>query len=162
MSQGVLNHEVQLANYQRVFPVFWEHPAVKGVTIWGYVQGFHWRNAQGDWLLYQNGGERPALQWLIRYVQNAPAVVGPQTLTVNESAAGGSPVGAVLATDADAGTTFSQWQIVSDPSGKFVIDAATGVVSLAATRLARLRDRAFAHDRRDACGTATCAAPRAT
>ncbi len=133
VSQGVLNHEVQLANYQRVFPVFWEHPAVKGVTIWGYVQGFHWRNAQGDWLLYQNGGERPALQWLIRYVQNAPAVVGPQTLTVSESAAGGSPVGAVLATDADAGTTFTQWQIVSDPSGKFVIDAATGVVSLAAT-----------------------------
>jgi len=133
VAQGVLNHEIQLANYQRVFPVFWEHPAVKGVTIWGYVQGFHWRNQQGDWLLYQNGGERPALQWLIRYVQNAPAVVGPQTLTVNESAAGGTPVGAVLATDADAGTVFSQWQITSDPSGKFVIDAATGVVSLAAT-----------------------------
>ena len=98
----------------------------------GLRAGFHWRNAQGDWLLYPNGGERPALQWLIRYVQNAPAVVGPQTLTVNESAAGGTPVGAVLATDADAGTTFSQWQIASDPSGKFVIDAATGVVSLAA------------------------------
>ena len=79
--QGVLNHEVQLANYQRVFPVFWEHPAVKGVTIWGYVRGNHWRNAQGDWLLYENGGERPALQWLIRYVANTPAVVSPQALS---------------------------------------------------------------------------------
>ncbi|HEU4779702.1 MAG TPA: endo-1,4-beta-xylanase [Steroidobacteraceae bacterium] len=128
---GVVNDPVQVANFQRIFPVFWEHPAVKGVTIWGYVRGFHWRNAQGDWLLYPNGGERPALQWLIRYVQNAPAVVGPQTLTVNEAAAGGSPVGAVLASDADAGTTYSQWQIASDPSGKFVIDAASGVVSLA-------------------------------
>ena len=48
----MVNDEVQLANFQRIFPVFWEHPAVKGVTIWGYVQGFHWRNAQGDWLLY--------------------------------------------------------------------------------------------------------------
>ena len=75
VAQGVLNHEVQLANYQRVFPVFWEHPAVKGITIWGYVQGFHWRKQQGDWLMYQNGGERPAMQWLIRYVGNIPAVV---------------------------------------------------------------------------------------
>ncbi|HEY6123055.1 MAG TPA: endo-1,4-beta-xylanase, partial [Steroidobacteraceae bacterium] len=96
---GVVNDPVQVGNFQRIFPTFWEHPAVKGVTIWGYVRGFHWRNAQGDWLLYPNGGERPALQWLIRYVQNAPAVVGPQTLSVNESAAGGTPVGAVLASD---------------------------------------------------------------
>jgi len=121
-----------VANFQRIFPTFWEHPAVKGVTIWGYVRGFHWRNAQGDWLLYPNGGERPALQWLIRYVGNIPAVVGAQTLTLSESAGGGAVAGTVAATDADAGTTLSQWQIDSDPSGKFVIDAATGIVSLAA------------------------------
>ena len=121
------------ANFQRIFPTFWEHPAVKGVTIWGYVRGFHWRNAQGDWLLYPNGGERPALQWLIRYVQNAPAVVGPQTLTVSESAAGGTAVGAVTRHRCRCrAPRFSQWQISSDPSGKFVIDAATGIVSLAA------------------------------
>ncbi len=132
VAQGVLNHDVQLANYQRVFPVFWEHPAVKGVTIWGYVQGFHWRNQQGAWLMYQNGGERPALQWLIRYVQNAKAEVAAQALSVAESAEANSVIGAVLATDADTGTTFSQWRIDSDPSGKFVIDPATGVVSLAA------------------------------
>jgi endo-1,4-beta-xylanase len=128
--QGVLNHEVQLANYQRVFPVFWEHPAVKGITIWGYVRNNHWRNAQGDWLLYENGGERPALQWLIRYVANIPAVVGPQALSISESSTGGAIAGTVTATDADAGTTFSQWQIDSDPSGKFVIDPSTGAVRL--------------------------------
>jgi endo-1,4-beta-xylanase len=130
--QGVVHHETQLASFQRIFPVFWEHPAVKGVTIWGYVRGFHWRNNTGAWLLYPNGGERPALQWLIRYVQNAPAVVDAQTLTIGESAAAGSPVGTVLATDTDAGTAFSQWQINADPSGRFVIDPATGTVSLAA------------------------------
>jgi endo-1,4-beta-xylanase len=129
---GVINHEIQLANYQRVFPVFWEHPAVKGITIWGYVRGFHWRNNLGDWLLYPNGGERPALQWLIKYVQNVPAEVRAQILSVAESAPAGSALGPVVATDPDAGTVFSQWQINSDPSGKFVIDAATGVVSLAA------------------------------
>ena len=129
---GILNHEVQLASYQRIFPVFWEHPAVKGITIWGYVQGNHWRNQQGAWLKYLNGGERPALQWLIRYVQNKHAEVRPQILTVDESAAAGSALGTVVAVDDDADTTFSQWQISSDPSGKFVIDAGTGAVSLAA------------------------------
>jgi VCBS repeat-containing protein len=103
---------------------------VKGVTIWGYVQGFHWRNAQGAWLLYNNGGERPALQWMIRYVQNATPAVTAQTFTVSESLAGGSPIGTMLATDADAGTVFSQWQL-TDPSGKFAIDASSGVLSLA-------------------------------
>jgi endo-1,4-beta-xylanase len=131
VSLGVLNHEVQLANYQRVFPVFWEHPAVKGITIWGYVRNNHWRNAQGDWLLYENGGERPALQWLIKYVGNTPAVVSPgQSFDVSEAAAPGSAVGTVLATDTDAGTVLSQWQL-TDASGKFVIDAATGTLSLA-------------------------------
>jgi len=129
--QGVLNHETQLANYQRVFPVFWEHPAVKGVTIWGYVRGNHWRNAQGDWLLYENGGERPALQWLIKYVGNTAAVISPQSLSVSESTAAGGPVGTVVATDPDAGAVFSQWQL-TDASGKFAIDASSGAVSLAA------------------------------
>jgi endo-1,4-beta-xylanase len=129
--QGVLNHDVQLAAFQRIFPVFWEHPAVKGVTIWGYVQGFHWRNQQGAWLLYANGGERPALQWLIRYVQNKAAVVTTdQVFPVSESAAGGTAIGTVLVTDADAGTTFSAWQIDSDASGKFAIDPALGTLSL--------------------------------
>ena len=27
---------VQLAGYQKIFPVFWEHPAVRGITLWGY------------------------------------------------------------------------------------------------------------------------------
>jgi endo-1,4-beta-xylanase len=131
VQSGVLNHEVQLANYQRVFPVFWEHPAVKGVTIWGYVRNNHWRNAQGDWLLYENGGERPALQWLIRYVQNIPATVNAgQAFNLSETAAGGTAIGNVLSTDPDAGTTLSQWQL-TDSSGKFVIDAGTGALSLA-------------------------------
>ncbi|HEV7607212.1 MAG TPA: endo-1,4-beta-xylanase [Steroidobacteraceae bacterium] len=123
--------EVQLANYQRIFPTFWEHPAVKGVTLWGYVRGSHWRNAQGDWLLYQNGAERPALQWLIKYVANtAPTVSAGQSFNVSESAAAGTAVGTVLATDPDAATVLSQWQL-TDASGKFVIDATTGTLSLA-------------------------------
>src|SRR5439155_15146205 len=51
----------------RVFPVFWEHPAVRGVTLWGYRPG-HWRTAQGAYIALDNGAERPALVWLKEYV----------------------------------------------------------------------------------------------
>jgi endo-1,4-beta-xylanase len=59
--------EVQLADYQRIFPVFWEHPAVRGITLWGYRPG-HWRTAQGAYIVHENGAERPAMVWLQGYV----------------------------------------------------------------------------------------------
>jgi len=129
---GVQDDNVQLQRYQALFPVFWESPAVKGITMWGYVQGSHWRTNTGAWLMYTNGAERPALQWLTNYVpDNPPAVTPGQSFTVDENVAAGTAIGTVLATDADAGNTLSQWQI-TDGSGKFVIDASTGTISLAA------------------------------
>jgi len=128
---GVQDDAVQLQRYQALFPVFWESPAVKGITMWGYVQGAHWRTNQGAWLMYTNGAERPALQWLVNYVQNNPATVTPgQSFSVDENVAGGSAIGTVLATDADAGQTLSQWQL-TDASGKFAIDSSSGALSLA-------------------------------
>ena len=59
---------IQLNEYKRVFPLFWQHPAVKGVTVWGYRPG-HWRTAQGAPLVYANGAEKAAMKWLIQYVQ---------------------------------------------------------------------------------------------
>ncbi len=59
--------EQQLAMYQRVFPVLWEHEAVAGVTLWGYRAGRIWkRNA---YLLDWFDEERPALTWLREYVR---------------------------------------------------------------------------------------------
>jgi len=57
----------QLAMFRRVFPVLWEHPAVAGVTLWGYRAGSIWkRNAYlVDWF----DEERPALQWLAAYLR---------------------------------------------------------------------------------------------
>jgi endo-1,4-beta-xylanase len=130
--QGVVHHETQLAAYQRIFPVFWEHPAVRGVTIWGHVRGFHWRNAQGAWLMYPNGGERPALTWLANYMTNTqPRVNGGHVFTVSESLAPGSAVGTVTARDEDAGAMLSQWQI-SDPNNLFSIDPASGTIRVRA------------------------------
>lgn len=57
----------QLKDYQRVFPVFWQHPDVKGITLWGFRPGL-WRDKQGAYLIRKDGSERPALVWLRDYV----------------------------------------------------------------------------------------------
>ncbi len=60
---------VQLGKYQDKFPILWEHPAVKGVTLWGYEEGRTWsRNAH---LVRADGSRRPALSWLESYVASS-------------------------------------------------------------------------------------------
>ncbi len=61
--------QTQLQEFQRVFPLFWEHPDVEGMTLWGWKPGL-WRNEQEAFLMRSNGEERPALQWLREYVEN--------------------------------------------------------------------------------------------
>ena len=34
---------LQLSRYQTKFPVFWEHPSVKGVNLWGFEEGAIWQ-----------------------------------------------------------------------------------------------------------------------
>jgi endo-1,4-beta-xylanase len=121
---------VQLAGYQKIFPVFWEHEAVRGITLWGYRPG-HWRTAQGAWLTYENGAERPAIQWLQRYVRNSLAEVPYQWFSVARNAAAGTVVGTAQANDADSGTTFSQWQTEYSSGGIFAVDANTGAITVA-------------------------------
>ncbi|WP_179031079.1 endo-1,4-beta-xylanase [Paenibacillus kribbensis] len=58
----------QLARYKEKFPVLWQHPSVKGVTLWGYIQGQTWK--ANTHLLNSNGTERPALQWLRQYLRS--------------------------------------------------------------------------------------------
>jgi len=128
---GLPDDAVQLQRFRTMFPVFWEHEAIKGVTVWGYMRGSHWRTAQGAWLMYPNGAERPALSWLVRYMENKPATITPgQAFSVAENLAPGSVVGAVAATDGDS-DPLTDWQL-TDSSGKFVIDAGNGTISLAA------------------------------
>ncbi|MGQ8873178.1 endo-1,4-beta-xylanase [Paenibacillus sp. TSA_86.1] len=60
----------QLQRYQQKFPVLWKHPAVKGVTLWGYNENQTWTS--GSHLVRSNGTERPAMQWLKSYLANNP------------------------------------------------------------------------------------------
>ncbi len=66
----------QLKDYQRIFPVFWEHPGVKGITLWGFRPGM-WRTKEKAYLVRKDGSERPALSWLRGYVRgvSGPAAV---------------------------------------------------------------------------------------
>jgi endo-1,4-beta-xylanase len=59
----------QLRIYKEQFPIFWEHPAVMGVTLWGYQQGHIWR--KNAYLIREDGSERPALSWLRSYIERS-------------------------------------------------------------------------------------------
>lgn len=130
-----IEDEVQLANYKRIFPLFWEHPSVTGITLWGYGQNTHWRRASGDWLMWGGnsaGAQRSALTWLVSYVSNnLPQIPANQHLKVDENSANGATVGVIAVTDVDSGQTLSGWQIEGGSGVPvFEIDAATGTVKV--------------------------------
>ena len=58
----------QLEDYQKYFPVLWEHPAVEGITLWGWRLG-GWRPGRQMNLVREDGSERPTLTWLRQYVE---------------------------------------------------------------------------------------------
>jgi endo-1,4-beta-xylanase len=70
--------DIQLADYRRIFPVFWEHPAVQGITMWGYLPGL-WRSEERAFLVDENGVERPAMVWLKEYVQDSLDSISERT-----------------------------------------------------------------------------------
>lgn len=63
---NIANDQDQLEKYKQLFPIWWEHPAVKGVTLWGYQQNQIWRT--NAYLLRSDGSERPAMTWLKGYI----------------------------------------------------------------------------------------------
>ncbi|TPV61107.1 hypothetical protein FJ444_05710 [Aestuariibacter sp. GS-14] len=93
--------EQQLTDYKKIFPVLWEHDAVKGITLWGWRPGL-WRDEQDAELVDENGNTRPALNWLRGYVGNtAPFISSGQGFSVLETAASGTVIGTLQANDAD-------------------------------------------------------------
>ena len=66
------NEQQQRDRYARTFPIFYEHPAVACVTIWGYIEGQNWFDYTG--LLNADGSERAAMTWLKEYMEDQPDV----------------------------------------------------------------------------------------
>ena len=64
---GTPDDNVQLQLYKKIFPVLWLHPAVKGITLWGYLEGQMWQTTA--YLTLTNGQARLAMDWLENYVK---------------------------------------------------------------------------------------------
>lgn len=67
---GTPDDNQQLQLYQKIFPILWRHPGVKGITIWDYLEGQTWQTT--CYLVRADGTARPALLWLAQYVKSNP------------------------------------------------------------------------------------------
>ncbi|MBN1953269.1 MAG: endo-1,4-beta-xylanase [Bacteroidales bacterium] len=72
----------QVHGYMNLFPLFWEHPAIKGITLWGFRPAM-WRGDEGAYLIDEYGVERPAMLWLRAYLKDE--VVPNEVITVSSS-----------------------------------------------------------------------------
>jgi endo-1,4-beta-xylanase len=131
----------QLTEMRRVFPIFWEHSAVKGITFWGYRYGV-WRNDQGAYLVDSEDRERPALTWLKAYVNDTLTLTQSITVT-SEGNADTVSVGNSLQMTANvlpSNTTIPNVTWSVSPSGRATISSsglltavASGNVTVTAT-----------------------------
>ncbi len=96
----------QVHTYMNLFPLLWEHPAIKGITLWGFRPAM-WRGDQGAYLIDNQGVERPAMLWLRAYLKNA--FVANQSISM--SSAGGA-----TSIDAPAGTLQLTAEVSPDTS----------------------------------------------
>jgi endo-1,4-beta-xylanase len=49
------------------FPMFWSDSNVKGITLWGYIEGATWEPNTG--LMTSSGTKRPAMTWLVDFLK---------------------------------------------------------------------------------------------
>lgn len=60
-------NDAQHANRVRdLFTIFWDNPSVVGVTHWGHLQGYMWR--ENAYLIRTNKTLRPGFEWMLCYV----------------------------------------------------------------------------------------------
>lgn len=64
---NLANDAQQLAVFKEQFPLFFNHPNVAGITLWGYKQGQIWKPEA--FLLNSDNTPRPALTWLMDYLK---------------------------------------------------------------------------------------------
>jgi endo-1,4-beta-xylanase len=60
------NDDTQKSIMQSQFTMFWNDANVKGVTLWGYIEGQTWQTNSG--LMTSSGTMRPAMTWLMQFL----------------------------------------------------------------------------------------------
>jgi endo-1,4-beta-xylanase len=118
---GDPNDNQQLEIYQQVFPVLWGHPAVQGITLWGYIQNQIWQSTA--FLVRSDGTERPAMTWLKSYVPTTQGGSFCLTTNIEERTPGisvfpnPSPTGKFILESTESDLTVS----VRDIQGKTIL-----------------------------------------
>jgi endo-1,4-beta-xylanase len=51
---------------ESLFTMFWNHPNIPGITLWGYIEGSTWQTNSG--LMNGSGEMRPAMTWLMDFL----------------------------------------------------------------------------------------------
>lgn len=67
---GTPDDNVQLQAYEKLFPLLWQYPGVKGITLWGYKEDEMWQPT--CYLVRSDGTSRPSLLWVANYIKNNP------------------------------------------------------------------------------------------
>ena len=80
---GTPSDNIQTQLYRKYFPVFWKNPAVKGITLWGYLEGYMWQTT--CFLVHSNLESRPAFTWLANYIKANPTGIEKTVSTVPTS-----------------------------------------------------------------------------
>jgi endo-1,4-beta-xylanase len=57
----------QMQVMQSQFTMFWNDSNVKGITLWGYIEGATWEANTG--LMTSSGTMRPAMTWLVNFLK---------------------------------------------------------------------------------------------
>jgi endo-1,4-beta-xylanase len=60
------NQQAQVMQSQ--FTMFWDDANVKGITLWGYIEGATWEAHTG--LMTSSGTMRPAMTWLVNFLKS--------------------------------------------------------------------------------------------
>ncbi|MGK3987235.1 endo-1,4-beta-xylanase [Sorangium sp. So ce136] len=63
---GIADDNQQKRVMEEQFTMYWNHPSIKGITLWGYIVGTTWRDNTG--IQRQDGTMRPAMQWLMEFL----------------------------------------------------------------------------------------------
>ncbi|MCM3041208.1 endo-1,4-beta-xylanase [Paenibacillus motobuensis] len=119
----------QLSRYQTKFPVLWENPNVKGITLWGYIQGETW--VSDTHLVTSSGAERPAMQWLKQYLGGGGTPVIPAAPTGLTATAGNAQV--ALSWAASSGATSYTVKQATTSGGPYT-DVATNLTTTSYTK----------------------------
>lgn len=73
----------QRSEFENIFPIYWNHPSVIGVTMWGYRTG-HWRSNQAAYLMdVCTGSPRPSMDYLNTVIRASNPTVGNFPLTAS-------------------------------------------------------------------------------